>query len=199
MVLDHAGITPNVARDKVAVEMPREERAEIVPPTAEHVLAVHDVLPTRYRLPLLTLDATGMRLSELEGLTWGDVDEPRGAWRVSAAVSKTRHARWVASSANLRGGARPLPAGRSDRRSGRSYRVTATTGSEPPSRVRVPRRRPTFSPMICAIAASAFCTRRRAMGANRRARRAANLAVTANTYSHVLAAEDEARLPELLG
>lgn len=36
-----------------------------------------------------------MRLSELEGLRWGDVDEPRERWRVSAAVSKTRHARWV--------------------------------------------------------------------------------------------------------
>ena len=56
---------------------------------------MHDLLPTRYRLPLLRLDATGMRLSELEGLRWGDVDEPRERWRVSAAVSKTRHARWV--------------------------------------------------------------------------------------------------------
>jgi hypothetical protein len=52
MILDHAGVTPNVARDKVAVRLPREERVEIVPPTAEHVLAVHDLLPTRYRLPL---------------------------------------------------------------------------------------------------------------------------------------------------
>ena len=36
-----------------------QDRPEIVPPTAEHVLAVHDLLPTRYRLPLLVLDATG--------------------------------------------------------------------------------------------------------------------------------------------
>jgi hypothetical protein len=52
-------------------------------------------LPPRYRLPLLVLDATGMRLGELEHLTWGDVDEPRQRWRVSAAVSKTSRARWV--------------------------------------------------------------------------------------------------------
>jgi integrase/recombinase XerC len=64
-------------------------------PSAEHVLAVHRLLPSRYRLPLLVLDATGMRLGELEGLRWGDVDEPRGRWRVSQAVSKTNQGRWV--------------------------------------------------------------------------------------------------------
>ena len=95
MVLDHAGVQPNPARDRVHVRLPREQKAEIVPPTAEHVLAVHGVLPPRYRLPLLVLDATGMRLGELEHLTWGDVDEPRQRWRVSAAVSKTSRARWV--------------------------------------------------------------------------------------------------------
>jgi integrase len=31
----------------------------------------------------------------LEGLSWGDLDEERSRWRVSEAVSKTRHARWV--------------------------------------------------------------------------------------------------------
>lgn len=30
-----------------------------------------------------------------EGLAWGDVDESRGRWRVSAAVSKTKTGRWV--------------------------------------------------------------------------------------------------------
>lgn len=95
MVLDHAGVVPNPARDKVQVKLPRGERTEISPPTAAHVLAVHALLPSRYRLPLLVLDATGMRLGEIEGLTWGDVDEPRGRWRVSAAVSKTNAGRWV--------------------------------------------------------------------------------------------------------
>lgn len=95
MTLDHAGIAPNPARDKRAVKLPRGDREEINPPTAAHVLAVHDLLPPRYRLPLLVLDATGMRLGELERLSWGDVDEQLGRWRVSAAVSKTSRARWV--------------------------------------------------------------------------------------------------------
>jgi integrase len=95
MILAHASVTPNPARDKVKVRLPRQERPEIVPPTAAHVLAVHGLLPTRYRLPLLVLDATGMRLGELELLTWGDLDEPRQRWRVSRAASKTGRARWV--------------------------------------------------------------------------------------------------------
>jgi integrase len=36
-----------------------------------------------------------MRVGELERLSWGDVDEPRGRWRVSAGTSKTGRARWV--------------------------------------------------------------------------------------------------------
>jgi hypothetical protein len=51
--------------------------------------------PSGYRLPLVVLEQTGMRLGELEGLSWGDLDEERLCWRVSEAVSKTRHARWV--------------------------------------------------------------------------------------------------------
>lgn len=65
------------------------------PPTAEQILAVHALMPTRYKLPLLVLDATGMRIGELEALTWGDVDEAHGRWRVSAGVSKSGTARWV--------------------------------------------------------------------------------------------------------
>ena len=95
MVLDHERIQPNPARDKLTVKLPREERRELNPPTAAHVEAVVRFLPTRYRLPALLLDATGMRIGELERLTWGDVDEPRQRWRVSAAVAKTGRARWV--------------------------------------------------------------------------------------------------------
>jgi integrase len=97
LVLDFAGRTGerNPARDRVVVQLPYEEREELAPPSAEHVEAVWRLLPTRYRLPLLVLDATGMRVGELEALTWGDVDEPNGRWRVTAAASKTRRARWV--------------------------------------------------------------------------------------------------------
>ena len=36
-----------------------------------------------------------MRVGELESLTWGDVDETEGRWRVSQAKAKTKSARWV--------------------------------------------------------------------------------------------------------
>jgi len=44
---------------------------------------------------LVALDATGMRVSELQALVWGDVDEPAGRWRVRRDASKTRRTRWV--------------------------------------------------------------------------------------------------------
>jgi integrase len=94
-VLDFASVRPNPVRDRVHVRLPREQRAEINPPTAAQLEAVVRVLPSRYRLPALVLDGTGMRVGELERLTWGDVDEPRGRWRVSAGTSKTDRARWV--------------------------------------------------------------------------------------------------------
>lgn len=97
MVLDFAGRSGehNPARDRLTVKLPREVREEPKPPTAEQVVAVHRILAPAYRLPLLVLDATGMRVGELEALTWGDVDEARGRWRVSQAVAKTGRARWV--------------------------------------------------------------------------------------------------------
>lgn len=95
MIFDHAGIVPNPARDRVRVKLPRENRPEIQPPSGEHVEAVHRLLAPAYRLPLLVLDASGMRVGEPEQLTWGDVDEPRGRWRVSRSVAKTGYGRWV--------------------------------------------------------------------------------------------------------
>jgi integrase len=95
MVLDSAGITPNPARDP-SVKLPREAKVEPKPPTAAHIEAVVKILPAGYRLPALVLDATGMRVGELEALTWGDVDERATRWRVTAAAAKTGRARWVA-------------------------------------------------------------------------------------------------------
>ena len=93
MILDHAGVQPNPARDKLTVKLPREQKRIVQPPTAAHVKAVVRLLPTRYRLPTLLLDATGCRVGELEALVWGDIDEPRGRWRI--ATSKTGKPRWV--------------------------------------------------------------------------------------------------------
>jgi len=95
MILDYVRVQPNPARDKLTVKLPREERRHVEPPTAAQVEAVVRILPTRYVLPVLVLDDTGMRVGELEGLTWGDIDEPRGRWRVAASVSKTGRPRWV--------------------------------------------------------------------------------------------------------
>jgi integrase len=101
MVLDHAEVTPNAFRNKTAVRLPREEAEEINPPTAAHVAGVLRVIATKYRLPLVVLDATGMRVGELEGLRWGDVDEPRGRWRVRAELNHNRRARWVEPRADV--------------------------------------------------------------------------------------------------
>lgn len=96
MTLDHAGRhLDNPARDKRFVKLPYETEEEIRPPLAEHVLAAFRLLPPRYRLPLLVLDDTGMRITELEKLEWADIDEPRGRWRIRKSVAKTNRARWV--------------------------------------------------------------------------------------------------------
>jgi integrase len=99
MVLDHARIEPDPARDRLTAKTPREEKREVQPPTADHVEAVLRLLPSKYRLPVVVLEATGMRIGELEALTWGDIDEPRGRWRI--ATSKTGQPRWVTPPALL--------------------------------------------------------------------------------------------------
>jgi integrase len=201
MILDHAGVgSPNAARDKITVKLPREERHEIAPPLAEHVEAIHDLLPSRYRLPLLVLDATGMRLGELEGLCWGDVDEQRGRWRVSQAVSKTSRARWVNVPPVLFEAVTALVA-RDDRVPGRPvfqgfggdrFR-TAITRACTAAGV------PAFSPhdlrhrRISLLHLGGVPWARIGEHVGQR-----NLAVTANTYSHVLTDERELDYPALL-
>jgi integrase len=95
MVLDFAGIHPNPARDRIQVRLPLEEPNEPEPPSADHVERVAWLLPSAYVLGLLALDATGVRIGELEAARIGDLDETRQAWLVRAAVSKTRRPRWV--------------------------------------------------------------------------------------------------------
>jgi integrase len=101
--LDFAGIDPNPARDKRHVKLPREDAADMEPPTADHVEAVCWKLTVDYMLAALILDATGVRVGELEGAKLGDLDEERHAWLVRASVSKTRRARWVELPADLYG------------------------------------------------------------------------------------------------
>jgi integrase len=96
-VLDFAGVKDNPARDRVHVRLPREEREEPSPPSADQIEAVLRLMPRPYALAILVLDATGMRVGELEekGLRFGDLDEPNTRWRVRRAVEKGRRGRWV--------------------------------------------------------------------------------------------------------
>jgi integrase len=199
-VLDHVGITPNPARDRVHVRLPREERAELNPPTGEHIRTVHALLPARYRLPLLVLDATGMRVGELEALTWGDVDEPRSRWRVSQTVSKTGRARWVGVPPVLLeavGGLVPRDDRVSERRVFQGFGAdrfrTAITRACRAAGI------PSFSPhdlrhrRISLLHLAGVPWARIGEHVGQR-----NLAVTANTYTHVLADETELDYARLL-
>jgi integrase len=203
LVFDFAGRTGerNPARDRVVVQLPYEDREELVPPSAEHVEAVWRLLPTRYRLPLLVLDATGMRVGELEALAWGDVDEPNGRWRVTAAASKTRRARWVdVPELVFRAVLKLCP--RDDRVPGR--RVFEGTTAD---RLRTAIARactaagvPAFSPhdlrhrRISLLHARHVSWARIGELVGQR-----NLAVTANTYTHVLVDDAELDYRRLLG
>jgi integrase len=95
MVFDHAGITPNPARDRVVVKLPREEPEEPNPPTADHVETVYQLIPSKHRLPLLFLDWSGARVSAIDRTLVGDYDETRRRLRLRAATTKTRKALWV--------------------------------------------------------------------------------------------------------
>jgi integrase len=197
--LDFASVEPNPVRDRT-VKLPREDRAEIAPPPAEHVLAVHALLPPRYRLPLLVLDATGMRVGELEALTWGDVDEPRQRWRVSQAVAKTGRARWVTVPAVLFGSVAAL-CPRDDRVPERRVFEGVTA-----DRVRTAIARACTAAGVPAFSPHDLRHRRISLEHLRGVPWARigelvgqrNLAVTANTYTHVLADEEELDYSALL-
>jgi integrase len=86
-LLDHHEIDPNPARDK-RVRLPRERKAHIPPPLAEHVERVAEHLPRHHVLPFLVIDECGPRVSELETAQVGDLDEHRRAIRIRWTVEK---------------------------------------------------------------------------------------------------------------
>lgn len=90
MVLDYCDISPNPARDRIKVKLPRRGAPELEPPTAEHVEAVARLLPANYRLALLALDATGVRVNERALTRVADVDEAQQRWLIRASIAKTR-------------------------------------------------------------------------------------------------------------
>ena len=57
-VLDYYGVDPNPARDQ-RVKLPKERKAHIPPPLAEHVERVAETVAREYVLPLLVIDECG--------------------------------------------------------------------------------------------------------------------------------------------
>jgi integrase len=193
MIFDYFDVQPNPARDRVRVKLPREERPEIAPPSAEHVEAVYRLLASAYKLPLLVLDSTGMRVGELCALTWADVDEPRSRVRVSRAVAKTRYGRFVGVPPVLFEAVLEL-CPRDDRVPERRVfeKVTADRLRTAISRACVASGVPVFSPhdlrhrriSLLHLGGTPWARIGEHVGQR-------DLAVTANTYSHVLTDETE--------
>jgi integrase len=93
-VLDFSGVDPNPARHRL-VRLPRQESVLVEPPSAQDVDAIIAIVARRWRLPLRTLEQTGMRVGELQALSWGDVDEQGSRFRVKAGKTAAAR-RWVA-------------------------------------------------------------------------------------------------------
>jgi integrase len=93
-ILDFADVDPNPARDP-KVKLPREEATIVEPPSARDVDAILAYSPSRWRLPLRVLEQSGLRVGELAGLEWRDVDEQGCRFRVKAGKTAAAR-RWVA-------------------------------------------------------------------------------------------------------
>ena len=75
------------------MKLPRERKAHLPPPLAEHVERVAEHLPRHHVLPFLVIDECGPRVGELETAQVGDLDEQRrasvsaGPWRRTTATA----------------------------------------------------------------------------------------------------------------
>ena len=88
---DH--LDPNPARHR-SVRLPRSTRTEANPPPFSHWQLILDGVSAAVRLPLRMLEGTGLRVGELQALTWGDLDFQHG--RLFVRGGKTAAARrWV--------------------------------------------------------------------------------------------------------
>jgi integrase len=93
LILDFAGIEPNPARDR-NVRLPRIEAPVVEPPTQQHVEAIIATVPPRWRLPLRTLEQTGMRVGEVHWLEWPDVDVADSRFRIRQGKTASAR-RWI--------------------------------------------------------------------------------------------------------
>ena len=64
------------------IALPAVPDVEVVPPTVEHVRALADAVPARYRAAVVLLAGSGLRIGELLGLRVADVDFLRRTVRV---------------------------------------------------------------------------------------------------------------------
>jgi integrase len=90
--LDHYGVDPNPVRDE-RVRLPRERKAHIAPPLAEHIERIAEVVAREYIIPLLVIDECGPRVREVETAVIGDLDEHRRAIRVRWTFEKNERYR----------------------------------------------------------------------------------------------------------
>ena len=93
--LDYHNVEPNPARDK-RVKLPKERKAHIAPPLADHVERVAETVPRHHVLPLLIIDGCGPRVSELVTAEVGDVDEERRGIRIRPENEKNERYRHLA-------------------------------------------------------------------------------------------------------
>jgi integrase len=201
MLFDHAGVSPNPAREKTIVKLPRDEPEEINPPSAEHVEAVYRLLPSKHRLPLLWLDWSGARVSSVDLTLVSDYDESRRRVRLRASTTKTRRALWVELPEVLADALEQALGPREDRDpraplfAGSGADALRTSIAKACKAAAVP----LFSPhdlrhrRISLLHLRGIPWARIGEFVGQR-----NLAVTANTYSHVLVDEAELDYPRLL-
>ena len=94
LLLDHAGVEPNPARDP-RVKLPKHVREEPSPPSAEHVLAILEALRPDPPTPVRG-DRAGCAPGGRGGpAALGDVDRPGLRLRLPRSATKRDKARWV--------------------------------------------------------------------------------------------------------
>jgi integrase len=77
VILDNEGVNPNPARDP-RLKLPVSEEKEVIPPPAEHVLALLEHVKPERRLLFAFIERCGTRVGETCAWTWGDLDIESG-------------------------------------------------------------------------------------------------------------------------
>lgn len=93
-VLDSLGVDPNPARH-TSVRLPRIERTVVEPPTRTHVIAMRRQLDGDWLLAFDLLEATGLRVGEIQAATFGDLDTADSRLRVAVDGKTTSSRRWA--------------------------------------------------------------------------------------------------------